>query len=627
MRLNIKALAACAVLGATFSVVNALSAPADASGFTLLGGSLGVGQRDFRVFNNFSDAAANNNQTPNSNFPGAQGAVMSIWKAHVEWGSETWAGNGSGDPLQSLGNGGANFDNTYQGIAPSIGGSNSNVHAELNDNNPGGTLAFMQGPISDGWIIRYLSFWEWKDGPGGVNSTPGGTGYDIQNIATHEIGHALGLDHSQFSSATMWASAAPGSETGRSISSDDQAGVQAVYGVKTASKPTITGISGQTGPGGVLTITGNNFEPTGNTIWFTKENNTDGISLRVNDVASTSGGTVINVTVPAGAIDGEVQVKVPLTGNASLSNAWPIDIGTPVTDAPLITGATPSNGPLAGGTQVVIDGTGFNGTNSVTFGGVAAAFVVDNNTQITATSPAAGAPGAVDIVVTDPDGSDTLNNGFTYDPNPIPSIGSLFPVDNGPTTGGTIVTIFGSDMDLVNSVTFGGAAATINITAPGSVNVTTPPGFGAVDIVVANPFGSDTLVDGWTYTGGGSFVNIGPGLGGSLGVPVFTGTGDLTPGSAVGYSTTLSNVPAGVQAFLFLSLTESAVPFKGGTFYPFPIIASFNLFVPGSGTVVLPAAMDNSVPNGLEIIAQWWMADATGPLGATGSNGLKLVVP
>ena len=44
-------------------------------------GMLGVDQRDFRLFNNFQDASANNNVTPHPQFPGYVGADMAVWKA------------------------------------------------------------------------------------------------------------------------------------------------------------------------------------------------------------------------------------------------------------------------------------------------------------------------------------------------------------------------------------------------------------------------------------------------------------------------------------------------------------------------------------------------------------------
>jgi hypothetical protein len=42
---------------------------------------------------------------------------MAIWKGVSEWGSELHGGNGLGDPTQTVGSGGANFDVSWQGNA------------------------------------------------------------------------------------------------------------------------------------------------------------------------------------------------------------------------------------------------------------------------------------------------------------------------------------------------------------------------------------------------------------------------------------------------------------------------------------------------------------------------------
>ncbi|KAI3829129.1 hypothetical protein L1987_03245 [Smallanthus sonchifolius] len=52
--------------------------------------------------------------------------------------------------------------------------------------------------------------------------------YDIETLALHEIGHLLGLDHSQYESAIMWGSFMAGVTKG--LSSDDIEGIRALYG-------------------------------------------------------------------------------------------------------------------------------------------------------------------------------------------------------------------------------------------------------------------------------------------------------------------------------------------------------------------------------------------------------------
>ncbi len=83
--------------------------------------------------------------------------------------------------------------------------------------------------------------------------------------------------------------------------------------------------------------------------------------------------------------------------------------------APTITtAAVPDNGVEAGGTLVVIGGTGFQTGVGVTFDGVTATAIVrDSAVQITCNTPAG--TGVVDIVVTNPDAQlATDSGGFTY---------------------------------------------------------------------------------------------------------------------------------------------------------------------------------------------------------------------
>src|SRR5262245_56945818 len=87
-----------------------LSPAMESHGFTTIGGNLSTDQRDVRVFNNFVDAVANNNVTPDAHFPGYDGAEAAFWRSGLEWGSGLH-GDGGGDPHQpaGLGSGGANF--------------------------------------------------------------------------------------------------------------------------------------------------------------------------------------------------------------------------------------------------------------------------------------------------------------------------------------------------------------------------------------------------------------------------------------------------------------------------------------------------------------------------------------
>lgn len=55
------------------------------------------------------------------------------------------------------------------------------------------------------------------------------TGYDLQSVVTHEVGHFLGLAHATDNRATMYASYKPGSTALRTLTADDVAGACAIY--------------------------------------------------------------------------------------------------------------------------------------------------------------------------------------------------------------------------------------------------------------------------------------------------------------------------------------------------------------------------------------------------------------
>lgn len=301
-----------------------LVAPPDARAYTTLGYQLPQAFRSVRVFNNFTDASANNNTTVDADFPGALGATLAIWKSCAEWNAGAHNGNGNGDPHQpgALGSGGSNFEISWQGEANAVGSINDMTHSQISGSS-GGVLAFTEatasGGSSNGWRIRYYESWDWNDGP----TTSIGNDEDIQAIACHEYGHALGMGHSSTDgNATMWASypSPSGSRIAqRSINSDDIAGVQSIYFAEdTAVKPRITSLSG-TGP--VITITGANFAATNNEVWFTQTDpalNTTAVKV----VGLASNGTSITVTVPATAGPGEIQVKSgSIGGPKGLSNS------------------------------------------------------------------------------------------------------------------------------------------------------------------------------------------------------------------------------------------------------------------------------------------------------------------
>ncbi len=56
-----------------------------------------------------------------------------------------------------------------------------------------------------------------------------GTAFDVQNIATHEIGHVVGLAHVNAPALTMYAYASPGETKKRSLGTGDMKGIAIIY--------------------------------------------------------------------------------------------------------------------------------------------------------------------------------------------------------------------------------------------------------------------------------------------------------------------------------------------------------------------------------------------------------------
>jgi hypothetical protein len=342
--------------GALLAVFVLFSAP-DTRAFSTIGHSLGLDQRDVRVFNNFLDPEANDNTTPHPTWPGAIGAPMAIWKAVAEWGSRLH-GDGQGDPSQvgDVGSGGANFDVTWQGAAPDAGSTTGNVVSATSNCAGGITSETVLG--SNGWTIRLCDNFLWDDGPGTVLAP---NALDIQGVVAHEYGHVLGLGHSAVGGATMAPSITGNGVSFRSIAADDIAGVRFIYGTAAPTKPRIDSAL----PGSMLILSGANFAPTNNEVWFTRAGvNPDGTPLVVTGLVSSGGGTKITLAVPAGAGPGDVLVRIPGLFAAALSNAFPLDPAGCPPPAVYCTAKTSSKGCVAqvatAGTPSASAGSGFD---------------------------------------------------------------------------------------------------------------------------------------------------------------------------------------------------------------------------------------------------------------------------
>ena len=165
--------------------------------------------------------------------------------------------------------------------------------------------------------------------------------------------------------------------------------------------------------------------------------------------------------------------------------------------APRLDGVTPRNGPMVGGTRIVLEGDFFDEHVFVRIGGTAAKrAVIRSATTIELVTPPSRASGFVDIEVGRGDAGTTLvKNAFRYDPSPAPTIESVAP-NKGSVEGGSEVSIEGKNFVAESTVLFGGKPAQrVKFVSASTLEVKTPPGKNGemVDVVVRNPDGKEAL--------------------------------------------------------------------------------------------------------------------------------------
>jgi hypothetical protein len=211
--------------------------------------------------------------------------------------------------------------------------------------------------------------------------------------------------------------------------------------------------------------------------------------------------TTITATSPAVVNGGTYNVLVTtLLGTSPVSSA---DQFTSIGTLPSVYSVSPTSGPSTGGTKVTITGANFSGVTRVLFGTVpATSFSVSSSTKVTAVAPAQAA-GVDDVVVATPSGPSpkTTSDQFTYIAV-LPAVTSISPT-SGPSTGGTTVTIRGTNLSGATQVLFGTVPAT-SFTVASSTKITAVAPAGAVgsdDVLVTTPSGTSGAVsaDQFTY--------------------------------------------------------------------------------------------------------------------------------
>ncbi len=308
------------------------------------------------------------------------------------------------------------------------------------------------------------------------------------------------------------------------------------YYVGLPSKSALSAVAGAISGGNTITLTGSGLS-TATAVHF-------GTGTAVPNIVSDRELTVV---VPAGGAAGTVGVSVTAAGGTNNGLTYTY------VAVPVLTAIAPTSGSTAGGTSIVLTGTGFTGATAVRFGTTAVPFILDSATQITATAPAG--TGTVTVTVTTPGGT---SNGRTYTYNVAPTLSSVAPT-SGTSAGGTSVVLTGTGFTGATAVRFGATAAT-SFTVDSSTQITAvaPAGTDATSVTVTAPGGTSNGLS-YTYVAVPTLTTLAPTSGAAAGgtTVVVTGTG-FTGATAVRFGATAA-------PFLVNSSTQITVISPAGT--------------------------------------------------------------
>ncbi len=548
-----------------------------------------------------------------ASFPASIGTTAAI-EASLSAAADEWTGQS-----------GADFAWLYEGTTTQtsssfVPGLSPNTIFWSNTSS-GGALAvtlsyYNASGDATGFYIRYYG------GTYTFSLSPSGSTFDLQGIATHELGHALGLGHdTNDAAATMWYAVSPGTAGTalRTLELNDRLGAQALYGVAAPAvdlAPASASGPSTVAPGGAAAVTGT----LGNSGAGPAPASTLSVVLSTNTTITLSDTLIgsTSVTVPAASVQAfSVSAFVPAglapgtywlgviadsagviaesdEGNNALAGAQ-VTVA-PSSSGPALSSVTPPSGPLSGGTTVTLTGAGFlGGWTGVYFGGVAAASVsVVSDGQITCSAPAGLAIGSVSVVVDKPAGQAVLSPGFTYTASG-PTVSAVAP-SSGPLSGGTVVTLTGAGfLGGWTGVYFGGVpAAAVNVVSNTQITCTAPAGLsiGSVPVVVDKPAGQGILSPGFTYSASGPTLSV-----------VAPSSGPLSGGTAV--TLTGAGFQGGFTGVYFGGVAAAAVSVVSNTQITCTAPAGLTI-----GTV--PVVVDK--PAGQAILSSGFTYTAAGPV-------------
>lgn len=333
--------------------------------------------------------------------------------------------------------------------------------------------------------------------------------YDIQDVAVHELGHLVGLDHTGWAGGSMYPYVDPTVILHRSLSADERMGMRAVYpdGNHAEIIGTVRRASGGAGVAGAHVVV---RDSTGRTAAAALSNAGGTFSIGGLDAGTYTLYTnpldfpVSSANLGAGWVvesdfEAAMYGSVVVTGNQTQS-VGDIDVGA---DVFLSLGRSSDNYPLrvpAGETtNIVVRGTGLNGGSTLTCSDPSIGLVVTGwlTSQVRAqiTVPGGALPGHADLTVVNSLGQRSILPA-ALEITPADPVVTLASPNQGDFGGGTAVTISGTDFAPGLRVVMGGeiyedgAPGGCTVVNSTTISLTTrASAMGTTDVVVIDSSG------------------------------------------------------------------------------------------------------------------------------------------
>lgn len=334
--------------------------------------------------------------------------------------------------------------------------------------------------------------------------------FDVEAVATHELGHFLGLDHSGWAGASMYPYVSPNGIAQRSISSDEEHGMRDRYPTQPAAEITGTvrrmgdnsivkgahvvardtngatiaaALSDGTGDFAIRGLAAGTYQLYATPLDYpvSNANLTTGHPVQT-DFASTLGGTI---AVAAGASIAYGDLLVDANTNTSLGRASDVlpltaEVGTTSLFSLHGSGMSAACSLQPGDPSITVNPTFWSGSTQVTF-------------QVDV--PSGHALGHVDLELVDALGGRSILVAALELVPPLPTVNSVNP-PAGTDVGGTALTITGTNFRAGDKVVIGpeiytdGAPGGCTVVDPTTITLTTAATTsGAYDVVVIDATG------------------------------------------------------------------------------------------------------------------------------------------